>query len=79
MIKWNANFQIEDSTVQVAVAYVIIESFVNRSTNCKVVIVIKDEQENEIKRYFKIIEGIYNDEEEIYPILLNDFENAEIV
>jgi len=79
MIKWNCKFNIPDSTVQSNVALVSIENFENRVTNCKVLIKISQENGDIIKEYEKIIEGIFNDENEIYPILLNDFENAEIV
>lgn len=80
MIKWNCNFNIIDSTIQTSTAMIIIDKFQNRATNCKVYVKIMDESmEILIKSYEQIIEGIFNDEYEIYPILLNDFVDAEIV
>lgn len=80
MIKWNCNFNIPNSTIQTSLAVVVIDSFENRITNCKVFVKIFDEnKEIVIKEYEKIIDGIYNDADEIYSVLINDFDNAEIV
>lgn len=80
MIKWNCNFQIPDSTIQVGVAYIVVESFENRVSNCKVKIkIVDDTQEILIKEEEKIIDGLYNDENEIYFILLPEYPDSEIV
>lgn len=80
MIKWNANFNIPDCSVQVAIALVIIEEFKNVDDKCEMKIKITDEDQVQIiKEYEKIVEGIYESDSELYLILLNDFDNAEIV
>jgi len=80
MIKWNCAFQIPDSTVQLAEAFVSIVEVKQINANTLVLIKIADESGNTVvKEYEKIFNKTFNNTEEIYLELINDFENAEIV
>jgi len=79
-IKWNSNFQIEDSTVQCAVAYVHIDSFKVFDSTTDVEIIIRDESETMgIKQYKKIYDKKIENIETLYGLLVSDFADAEIV
>ena len=79
-IKWNSNFQIEDSNIQFSEAFIKIQSFENINDTCIVSYIITDESEQSVA---KQVSHLYNrnfiNETEIYNILLTEYENSEIV
>jgi hypothetical protein len=43
MLKWNCNFSIEDSSIQLNTVVIYVDSFRNVNGNCEVSLVMKDE------------------------------------
>ena len=79
MIKWDCNFTIENSTIQVSTAHIKINEFKNINDKCLVDIDILDEFENIIvKNYQKEYSKNYSNVDEIYEDLILDFSNSEL-
>lgn len=78
MIKWNCNFQIPNSTVQLAIVFIKINTFENAGNECNIVLSFEDEQFNKIKDESLTIAGNYNTLSEIYIQLLGVYPNSEI-
>lgn len=77
LIKWECAFQIPDSTVQLAEAFVKIVEWKNINDNSEVFIVINDTTgEIIVKEYTKTYNKTFNNIEEVYQELLKDFNNA---
>lgn len=80
MIKWNCNFSIEDSTVQVPVAIIKIENYKNSNGTCSVLFNMFDESQTIlIKTYERIYSQTFNSEDEIYLVAVKEFQDAELV
>ena len=80
MIKWNCNFNIPDSTVQLAEAFIKVVDYKNINTHSMANIIISDESENIlIKEYLQEFQRTFENVDEIYEELLLNYENAEIV
>ena len=80
MIKYNANFQIEDASIQLGEAYVRVTAFTNKVNKSTANIAITDFTGDIIvKEYVKTFDKLFNDEEEIYLEMLPKFEGGEIV
>lgn len=79
-IKWNSNFNIKDSVVQLAEAYIKIIRFQNLNDKAEIEFIITDFNEDVLaKKEIKIFERNFNNETEVYLELLNDFPNSEII
>ncbi len=80
MIKWNCNFNIPDSTIQLNTAFIKVVDYKNINDYSIVDIVITDETGNTtIKEYSKEYTRTVENIDEIYEKLLLDYENVEIV
>lgn len=80
MIKWYCNFNIEESTVQLAEAFVKIENYLNINNHSIVTIIISDETGNVIvKEYEKNYERTFNNTDEVYEELIHDFPDSELI
>jgi hypothetical protein len=80
MIKWNCNFNIPDSTVQLAEAFIKVVDYKNINTHSTVNVSITDESEDVmIKEYTKEFDRTFENVDEIYEELLLEYENAEII
>jgi hypothetical protein len=80
MIKWNCNFNIADSTIQLAEAFVKVVDYENINDHSIVNIIITDVTgEILVKEYSKEYSRTFLNNNEIYEELLLDYENAEIV
>lgn len=79
MIKWNSNFQIENSMIQLAEAIISIQSFENMGKKCNVTVVITDETLENIARIDShTIDGNFSNEEDIYPKLLAKYPDSKV-
>jgi hypothetical protein len=79
-LKWNANFQIEDSTIQLGEAYIRVVTFQNVNSKCKVEYMITDDAEQALAKYVrKTYERNFANEAEVYEELLTEYENSEII
>jgi bifunctional DNA-binding transcriptional regulator/antitoxin component of YhaV-PrlF toxin-antitoxin module len=80
MIKWRSNFNIEESTVQLAEAFVKVENYLNINNHSIVTIIISDETGNIIvKEYTKNYERTFNNTYEVYEELIHDFPDSELI
>lgn len=80
MIKWNCNFSIEDSTVQVPVAIIKIENYKNSNSTCTVLFNIFDDSETIlVKKYERVYSQNFNSDDEIYLVEIKEFQDAELV
>ena len=80
MIKWNCNFSIPDSTIQVDVAFIKVMNYKNVNDNSIVDVIITDETGNiSIKEYSKEYTRTFSNIDEIYEELIKDYENVEII
>lgn len=80
MIKWNCNFNIADSTIQLAEAFVKVVDYKNINTHSIVNIIITDVTgEILVKEYSQEFQRTFENVDEIYEELLLDYENVEIV
>jgi hypothetical protein len=80
MIKWNSNFNIVDSTIQLAEAFVKVVDYKNINNHSTVNVSIADESGNVIiKEYTKEFARTFENVDEIYEELLLDYEDAEII
>lgn len=80
MIKWQANFQIEDATVQMAEAYIRVIEFKNSGGKCTAKFLVGDETGNIIvKEYTKTFNITFADEADVYAAELLEYDPAEIV
>lgn len=79
-LKWNANFQIEDSTIQLGEAFIRVTAFENVNGQCNVEYMITDVTEQSLVKYVrKTYDRTFANEAEIYGELLTEYENSEIV
>ena len=79
-IKWDANFCIEDSTVQLGEAYICLVEYVNVNTKSNVTYMITDVSEQVIaKSITKTYDRTFANEFEVYDQLLSEYEGSEIV
>lgn len=80
MIKWNSNFQIEESMIQLAEAYVEIESFDNIGDTCEINVIISDEsKENIAKRQTHVVNTNCQSLADAYDKLLSEYPDSELV
>lgn len=80
MIKWNCNFNIPNSTVQLAEAFIKVVDYKNINNNSFVDIIISDETGNIIvKEYSQKFEKNFNNIDEVYEELLLLFENSKLI
>lgn len=80
MIKWNCSFNIPDSTIQVAEAFIKVVDYQNINNHSTVNIIMTDETGDIlIKEYVKEYSRTFANTDEIYEELLLDYENAEII
>lgn len=80
MIKWNSNFNIENSSIQLATAMIKILSFNNNESECNVDLLITDEDQTyTVKQTVVTISGNYTDIDSVYLEVVKLFENAELV
>jgi hypothetical protein len=80
MIKWNCNFNIAESTIQLAEAFVKVVDYENINDHSIVNIIITDVTgEILVKEYSKEYSRTFLNNNEIYEELLLDYENVEIV
>lgn len=88
MIKWNAGFNIPDSTVQVAEAFIKVASYQNINGNCtvkfefsdgQVITVDNEPRDNVFKELTKTYERTFSNVNEIYEVAVLEYENAVIV
>jgi len=80
MIIWNCAFNIPDSTMQVAEAYVRVVNYKNINAKAAVdVIVTGDTDDVIIKEYRQTFERNFNNEDEIYEELLPDYQPGTII
>jgi hemerythrin len=80
MIKWNSNFNIPDSTVQLAEAFIKVVDYKNINNHSTVHVSITDEiGDVMIKEYTKEFDRTFENVDEIYEELLLDYEDAEII
>jgi len=80
MIKWNCAFNIPDSTVQLAEAYIKVTDYKNINDHSTVNVIITDETENvTVKEYTQEFNRTFENVDEIYEEILLDYENAEIL
>jgi hypothetical protein len=80
MIKWNCNFNIPDSTVQLAEAFVKVVEYKNINNHSTVDVIITDESgEVVVKEYTQEFDRTFENVDEIYEVLVEEFEDAVIV
>lgn len=80
MIKWNCAFNIPDSTVQLAEAYIKVTDYKNINDHSTVNVIITDETENVIvKEYTQEFNRTFDNVDEIYEEIILDYENSQIV
>lgn len=77
MIKWNCNFNIPDSTVQLAEAFVKVVEYKNINNHSTVDVLITDESgEVVVKEYTKEFNRTFENVDEIYEVLTGDYKDA---
>jgi hypothetical protein len=80
MIKWNCNFNIPDSTVQLAEAFVKVVEYKNINNHSTVDVIITDESgEVVVKEYTQEFDRTFENVDEIYEVLVEEFEDAVIL
>jgi hypothetical protein len=80
MIQWDCNFELEDSSIQLGVAYVKVVDYININNRSKVSVQITDESgEIVVKEYIKHFDRTFNNDIEVYEELLKDYENSRIL
>ena len=80
MIKWECNFNIPDSSVQISACLIRVSKYVNYDNYSMVDIIITDETgEIVAKEYVERIDRIFENEIQIYEFLLTKFDNSIIV
>jgi hypothetical protein len=80
MIEWNCNFALEDSSIQLRVAYIKVVEYININNRSEVSVQITDNSgEIIVKEYKKLYDRTFNNDKEIYEELLEDFENSKIL
>ena len=79
-IKWNSNFQIEDSTVQLGEAVIRVLRFENVDGKSNVEYIITDYEETTLSKTVVLTyDRTFANETEVYNQLLTEYENSEIV
>lgn len=79
MIIWNCNFNIPDSTVQLATGFIHVVSYENINSTAMANIKITDDTGNIIvKEYQKTFNKTFENIKEVYNELLLDFTDAEL-
>lgn len=79
-IRWESNFNMQDATVQLAVALVIVVSYENINTSAVANIKITDETgEIVAKEYRQQFTRTFANVDEVYETILPEFSPAEIV
>ena len=80
MIQWDCNFALEDSSIQLGVAYIKVVDYININNRSKVSVQITDESgEIIVKEYKKLYDRTFNNDIEVYEELLKDYENSRIL
>jgi hypothetical protein len=80
MIKWNCAFNIPDSTVQLAEAFVKVVEYKNINNHSTVDVIITDESgEIVAKEYTQEFDRTFENVDEIYEVLVEDFEDAVVI
>lgn len=79
-IKWNANFQIEDSTVQLGEAFIRVVKFQNVDSACNVEYMITDESEETMAKYVRqTFDRTFANETEVYNQLITEYVDSVLV
>lgn len=79
-IKWDAGFQIEDSTVQLGEAFISLAKFQNVDSKCNVEYIITDVTGTVLAKYVrKTYDRTFANDAEVYNQLLTEFPNSELV
>jgi hypothetical protein len=77
MIKWNCAFNIPDSTIQLAEAFVKVVEYKNINNHSTVDVIITDGSgEIIVKEYTQEFNRTFENLDEIYEVLIGEFENA---
>lgn len=80
MIIWQSNFNIPDSTVQLAVAYIRIVSYQVRNGQTIVNLLMTGESEDiVVKEYEQTLDGEIDDHRSIYEKILPDFSPSSLI
>ena len=80
MIKWNCAFNIPDSTVQLAEAFVKVVEYKNINNHSTVDVIITDESGEIVeKEYTQEFDRTFENVDEIYEVLVEDFEDAVVI
>ncbi len=80
MIKWECNFNIPDSSVQMSVCLIRVSKYVNYDNYSMVDIIITDKTgEIVAKEYIERIDRIFENEIQVYEFLLTQFDDSIIV
>lgn len=80
MIKWNCAFNIPDSTIQVSEAFIKVVDYKNINDHSTVNLIITDDTGNVIiKEYSQEFNRTFDNVDEIYEIVLNEFDNSSLV
>ena len=80
MIKWKCAFNIPDSTIQVSEAFIKVVDYKNINDHSIVSFIITDDTGNVIiKEYTQEFDRTFENLDEIYEIVLNEFDNSSLV
>ena len=80
MIKWQSNFEIQDSALQLGTAWVTVDSYETVDGVTTVQVKIADDTgENIAKQYAKTYDRTFANLQEIYAELVKDFDPAEVI
>ena len=79
-LKWEANFNIEDATIQLGEAYVNLIKYTNVNDTCHTEYNISDESgDNIVKSFKRVFDRNFANEIEFFIEIQNEFSPSEIV
>lgn len=80
MIRWDCNFNITDSTIQLSHAMIEVPQYKNVNGRSKVDVIITDEsKEVVIRSYTREFDRTFANMDEVYEELVKDFSDAAII
>lgn len=80
MIKWNCNFAIEDSSIQLNTVTIYVNSFKNVNGNCEVSLLMTDEFSTyTVKEYTHTFDKELSNTDAVYQELLTVYNDSVII